>query len=116
MKDLISRQAAIEICKKYISAGAVCTEIMCDIEDLPPSQPEPKWDEWCTDCKEYDQDRHCCPRFNRVIRETVDEIEPERKTGKWINVGSLSCRCSECGCKSAKETSYCPNCGTKMRD
>lgn len=37
-----------------------------------------------------------------------------RKTGKWFDVGSLSCRCSECGCKSPKEFRYCPNCGAKM--
>ena len=30
-------------------------------------------DEWCTGCKEYDKERHCCPRWNRVIRETVEE-------------------------------------------
>lgn len=25
-------------------------------------------DEWCDDCKEYDTEKKCCPRFNRVIR------------------------------------------------
>jgi len=39
--------------------------------------------EWCTDCKEYDQDRHCCPRWNRVIRNTVEEIKAEHR---WIPV------------------------------
>lgn len=34
--------------------------------------------------------------------------------GKWIDRGSLSCRCSECGCKSPKEYNFCPNCGAKM--
>lgn len=33
--------------------------------------------------------------------------------GRWIDVGSLSCRCSECGCKSVAQTRYCPNCGAK---
>lgn len=113
MKDLISRQAAIHAITKQngVVDKSVAKRILIQ---LPSAESEYRLDEWCTDCKEYDQDRHCCPRFNRVIRETVDEIEPERKTGKWINVGSLSCRCSECGCKSAKETSYCPNCGAKM--
>lgn len=32
----------------------------------------------------------------------------------WYDVGSLSCRCSACGCKNNKETAYCPNCGAKM--
>lgn len=34
--------------------------------------------------------------------------------GRWWDVGSLSCRCSECGCKAAAETKYCPNCGARM--
>lgn len=34
--------------------------------------------------------------------------------GHWIDVGSLSCRCDQCGCKSNKETRFCPNCGSKM--
>lgn len=32
-------------------------------------------DEWCTDCKEYDSEHHCCSRFNRVIRNTIDELK-----------------------------------------
>ena len=36
------------------------------------------------------------------------------KHGKWFDVGSLSCRCDQCGCKNNKETLYCPNCGAKM--
>ena len=34
--------------------------------------------------------------------------------GYWYDRGSLSCRCSECGCKNIKETKYCPHCGAKM--
>ena len=37
-------------------------------------QPEPNYDEWCETCKEYDAERHCCPRFNHVIQETVQEM------------------------------------------
>lgn len=40
---------------------------------LPSAEPE--LDEWCTDCKEYDQERHCCPRWNRVIRNTLKDAE-----------------------------------------
>lgn len=29
--------------------------------------------EWCTGCKEYDTEKHCCPRFNQVIRRTMNE-------------------------------------------
>lgn len=41
---------------------------------------EDKFNEWCTDCKEYDHERHCCPRFNRVIQETVKEIKNDQWT------------------------------------
>ncbi len=34
--------------------------------------------------------------------------------GQWYDKGSLSCRCSCCGCKSNKEYNYCPNCGARM--
>ena len=30
-------------------------------------------EEWCTDCKEYDHEKHCCPRFNKVIRTTLND-------------------------------------------
>lgn len=32
-------------------------------------------DKWCEDCAEYDEKRHCCPRFNRVIRTALDESQ-----------------------------------------
>lgn len=41
---------------------------------------------------------------------TVDPVQH----GYWFDKGSLSCRCSNCGCKSDKEYHYCPNCGAKM--
>ena len=39
----------------------------------------------------------------------------ERKRGEWFDCGSLSCRCSNCGCKSPEEFSFCSNCGADMR-
>ena len=38
--------------------------------------------EWCTDCKEYDQEKHCCHRFGRVIRQTQEEYLEQ--IPKWI--------------------------------
>lgn len=35
--------------------------------------------EWCTDCKEYDQEHHCCHRATKVIRKTVEELEAAGK-------------------------------------
>lgn len=46
--------------------------------------------------------------------EKLPAVQIEPKTGKWIDIGSLSCRCSECGCKNNKESNYCPECGAKM--
>ena len=31
--------------------------------------------EWCTDCKEYDQEKHCCHRWTKVIRQTITEVK-----------------------------------------
>jgi hypothetical protein len=28
---------------------------------------------WCIDCKEYDTENKCCPRYNRVIKQTLDD-------------------------------------------
>ena len=55
---------AIEEIKKRPAADVV--ERKCDEEF-----------EWCTDCKEYDHDRHCCPRFSRVINTTLQDIRVE---------------------------------------
>lgn len=43
-------------------------------------------DEWCTDCKEYDQERHCCPRWNRVIRETLADSRSVRMSDGTLMV------------------------------
>ena len=45
------------------------------IKALPPAQPEQHLDEWCDSCKEYDKKRHSCPRWNKVIKNTVDELK-----------------------------------------
>ena len=42
------------------------------------------------------------------------KAEAEHKRGYWYDKGSLSCRCSNCGCKSPEEFNFCPNCGAKM--
>ena len=43
--------------------------------NLPSAEPEPEEFEWCTGCKEYDQERHCCHRWTKVIRQTVEEVK-----------------------------------------
>ena len=34
----------------------------------------------CTDCNEYNQDKHCCPKFCDVIRETTKEMQEYYKS------------------------------------
>ena len=50
------------------------------IVNLPSVTPqEPQTFKWCTDCREYDQEKHCCHRWSKVIRDTVEEIEQEQE-------------------------------------
>lgn len=79
--------------------------------------------EWCTDCKEYDQTQHCCHRFTKVIRQTQEELKQNAvpiKRGKWrfVNCATgLRCQCSEClhWVDAGTDRNYCPNCGADMR-
>ena len=96
--DTISRQAAIDALKtdmasldhiiKGMSANDVRldayvsqrNQVNCDIDtinNLPPAQPVPNYDEWCTDCKEYDHENSCCHRWTKVIRQTRRELQDE---------------------------------------
>lgn len=82
---------------------------------------ERELDEHCTDCKEYDNEKHCCPRYNRVIREAMavgkDNNVPA-KHGRWIvanNGGTTRYYvCSECDGIGDISMMYCPSCGAKM--
>lgn len=43
------------------------------VKEIPPTESESF--EWCTDCKEYDQEAHCCHRWSKMIRKTVEEMK-----------------------------------------
>ena len=121
--DCISRQAAIEAIRASASkyTGFMEMEMYTDddaveaIEGVPSAQPEYHFDEWCTDCKEYDHERHCCPRFNAVIRTAIEEMEADRKNGHWIDSFGLA-QCSVCKTEFFMKYNYCPNCGADMRE
>ena len=93
-EDLISRKAAIDAIRASTSkyTGFMEMEMYTDddaveaIEALPPAQPAPEEFEWCRDCKEYDQDAHCCHRWAKAIRKTVSELEETWPKQLWIPV------------------------------
>ena len=85
----------------------------------------------CGECEAYDKEKHHCPKFCKVIKETVKEIEENRNKGKWemtykgkrkdVNTGLMisayNCKCSVCGWETGNQGTrfrYCPNCGAKM--
>ena len=86
----------------------------------------------CGDCEAYDKEKHHCPKFCKVIKETVKEIEENHNIkGKWemtykgkrkdVNTGLMisayNCKCSVCGWETGNQGtrfSYCPKCGAKM--
>ena len=85
MDYLISKEQAIPILRNlqdwlYLSGINGGTKIQREAIDVAIKaiekqiQTEESY-EWCTDCKEYDQERHCCHRFTKVIRQTVAEMK-----------------------------------------
>lgn len=53
--------------------------------------------EWCVECKEYDQEQHCCHRWTKQIRKTIKEWESENsivRCGQCKYMGDDG-RCSE---------------------
>ena len=147
MDDPISRQRAINVIERmraYIghnmerAVGAAFIEILDDIgEDIGrlPSAEEESF-EWCTDCKEYDQEKHCCHRWSKMINQTIKEIRGTTAVGEWVKVhgfctpgGDPVWKCSNCGkgmhVYGVEHGSYgadiaehqwvaCPSCGAVM--
>jgi hypothetical protein len=61
---------------KGISEG-VMINALCAIRLGKLVEQEPQTFKWCTDCREYDQEKHCCHRWSKVIRDTVKEMKQE---------------------------------------
>lgn len=132
MDDLISRRAAIDAfdsAGELIVGGSANAQNVADyinkvigkIKALPSVQPGPEEFEWCHDCAEYDQLQHCCHRWTKVIRNTVEELKEaqlERKTGKWIRNDNGTWSCDQCNSWIPDEQHYyarfCLHCGAKM--
>ena len=86
MSNLISREKAIEVlerAKQNIrhnierAIGRAICEILDEVENgikqLPSAEEESF--EWCDGCKEYDQEKHCCHRYSKVIRQAFEEMK-----------------------------------------
>ena len=52
-------------------------EIIKAIKNGKALEQEPQTFKWCRDCREYDQENHCCHRWSKVIRNTVEEMKQE---------------------------------------
>ena len=123
---------AIEALRKLPNAGLrwfVSVESLFDVLlKLPPAGPERTTEKLIEGINKMDRlyldiqngEIRVLP-YDDVIR-IIQRIEPERKTGKWIEGGSsldYPCVCSNCGVPQgiiAKFMfSYCPNCGAEMR-
>ena len=130
--DVIYRQATIDKFEPWLKVKGynegelnMLKAVLYELKCLPSAQPE--LDEWCTDCKEYDQERHCCPRWNRVIRNTLKDAE--RKPGRWeireTADGDVEAKCPCCGFETlvnqpgnglhmVNDLHFCPTCGLPM--
>ena len=81
MDEVMTKQTAIEALysvlfdddlKPIMVSSEQADKILDAIRKAPTADCEEF--EWCTDCKEYDQEAHCCHRWNKVIRQTVSEL------------------------------------------
>ena len=135
MDDMISRQAAINRATKehdfYRGADTVSDKarrdellnVMCWLGELPSAQPEDAaLHESCTDCPLYDHDKHRCPRFNKVIPTTIQEIQDTqpKMRGKWVYNSPVTMKCDQCGFVVKDwdwhRFNFCPNCRADMRE
>ena len=68
-------EQVIEIIERYKLRipPTVYYELLADIRN----EQEPQTFKWCTDCREYDQEKHCCHKWSKVIRDTVKEMKQE---------------------------------------
>lgn len=82
---VINLEDAVNIAWHYLdsleygnSKGVVQNWIAEEMENTAfEVETETEGCEWCTDCKEYDQEKNCCHRWSKVIRQTVEEVKAQ---------------------------------------
>ena len=81
-------------------------QVDAELSSLPSVQRDT--DEWCVTCKEYDSEHHRCPRWNRVIRETLKDAQPEVIRCKDCKYWDSECGyCHIQGCEGLEPDDYC---------
>ena len=85
MNDLIDRESVINEIVAWTVEDRPDVEMPTDlidrVKDLPSAHPE--LNEWCHDCKEYDTENDCCPRWGQVIKTALEDAKPEQR---WVSV------------------------------
>lgn len=133
MSDLISRQAVLDIAKSSKSNWIDNSVLFKRVSGLPSVEPEK-----CSDCinreallrklkkvsiESWKMKLKCNAEtvWNQCIDYVKDapSVEPERKTGKWVEG-----KCNRCGTHAPfwamattyYRSNYCPGCGAKMME
>jgi hypothetical protein len=75
----IGTKYKMELLGMVTALGCAHEKEMSDLSETKRDSSD--LDEWCDTCREYDSERHCCPRYNRVIREAVEEVKAD---DDWI--------------------------------
>ena len=102
MDDLISRQSAIDAVRRSeaLDRAFGYGHAVDALRELPSAQPEHtnSWciNSWCNNCKEYDTENKCCPRYNRVIKQTLDDAYRHGETEAEARFYAEIVRCKEC--------------------
>ena len=77
MDEMITKKQAIEAISEANGVlywnNTLKASLIKLINEIPSVQSESF--EWCTDCKEYDQEKHCCYRYSKVIRQAFEEMK-----------------------------------------
>lgn len=135
MSDLISRQAMIDamkrrralFCKNRIEFMALPKDEKARVDEIDNcisslvNAPDAELEifEFCASgenpCKEYDQQNHCCHRWTKVIRQTVEELKTQKQetTAKVKERWGLA-MCESCKKRVYPNDIYCSHCGAKL--
>ena len=120
---LIPEVYAVECSKCWIRTGSPAkTEAEAVTAWNRAMGVDRKLDEWCTDCKEYDHEKQCYHRWNRVIKNVVDEVREkyDERTAKVETVEKPNVyKCGECGqyfhsTAWGSPVEYCSRCGARL--